>query len=83
MHAYRLMLTKPVVVASAERCFSNSKLIKNYLRSTMSQSQERLKEILEKFEYKGLPILHIKELENQILKKKTKMLYRILKSLSL
>jgi len=36
--SYTIMLTIPVsVVASAERSFSKLKLIKSYLRSTMSQ----------------------------------------------
>ncbi|KAK5639195.1 hypothetical protein RI129_011687 [Pyrocoelia pectoralis] len=34
-----LLLTLPVSVASGERSFSNLKLIKSYLRSTMSQSR--------------------------------------------
>ena len=59
--AYRILLTIPVTVASAERSFSKLKLIKSYLRSTMSQ--ERLnglailsieKDILTKLEYKNL-----------------------------
>jgi hypothetical protein len=37
--AYRILLTVPVTVASAERSFSKLKLIKNYLRSTMSQDR--------------------------------------------
>lgn len=35
----RILLTVPVSTASAERSFSKLKLIKNYLRSTMSQER--------------------------------------------
>ncbi|XP_070040246.1 uncharacterized protein [Nicotiana tomentosiformis] len=48
--AYRIMLTISVTVASPERSFSKLKLIKSYLRSTMSQ--ERLN---------GLAILSIEK----------------------
>ncbi|KAK3858092.1 hypothetical protein Pcinc_035689 [Petrolisthes cinctipes] len=41
--ALRIAVTTPVTVASAERSFSKLKLIKTYLRSTMSQ--ERLSEL--------------------------------------
>ena len=37
--AYRILLTTPVTVASAERSFSKLKLLKNYLRSSMSQER--------------------------------------------
>ncbi|XP_026400323.1 zinc finger MYM-type protein 1-like [Papaver somniferum] len=37
--AYRILLTIPVTVATAERVFSKFKLIKNYLRSSMSQER--------------------------------------------
>ncbi len=37
--ALRILLTLPVSVASGERSFSKLKLIKNYLRSTMSQDR--------------------------------------------
>jgi hypothetical protein len=37
--AYRILLTVPVKVASAERSFSKLKLLKNYLRSTMLQER--------------------------------------------
>ena len=36
---YRILLTLPVTVASAERSFSKLKLLKNYLRSSMSQDR--------------------------------------------
>ncbi|KAI4975647.1 hypothetical protein ZWY2020_049254 [Hordeum vulgare] len=36
---YRILVTVPVTVASAERSFSKLKLLKNYLRSTMSQKR--------------------------------------------
>lgn len=59
--AYRVLLTIPVTVAPAERSFSKLKLLKSYLRSTMTQ--ERLNDlamialesdILEKLDYKSI-----------------------------
>ena len=59
--AYRVLLTIPVTVAPAERSFSKLKLLKSYLRSTMTQ--ERLNDlamivlesdILEKIDYKSI-----------------------------
>ncbi|XP_058744364.1 uncharacterized protein LOC131616968 [Vicia villosa] len=59
--AYRILLTIPVTVASAERSFSKLKLLKSYLRSTMLQ--ERLNglaliaienDILETVQYEDL-----------------------------
>lgn len=42
-NAIRIFLTLPVTVASGERSFSKLKIIKNYLRSTMTQ--ERLSDL--------------------------------------
>jgi hypothetical protein len=59
--AYRILLTIPVTVASAERSFSKLKLLKSYLRSTMTQ--ERLNglatiaienDVLEKINYEDI-----------------------------
>ncbi|XP_059627381.1 uncharacterized protein LOC132270202 [Cornus florida] len=59
--AYRILLTIPVTIASAERSFSKLKLIKSYLRSMMTQ--ERLnglvilsieKDVLEKVDLNTL-----------------------------
>lgn len=41
VNALKILLTLPVSVASGEGSFSNLKLIKNYLRSTVSQAWGR------------------------------------------
>ena len=59
--AYRILLTIPVTIVTAERSFSKLKLLKSYLKSTMLQ--DRLNElailsieseVLELFDYKTL-----------------------------
>ncbi|PNT75055.1 hypothetical protein BRADI_1g27024v3 [Brachypodium distachyon] len=53
--AYRILLTIPVTVASAKRSFSKLKLLKSYLRSTMTQER-----------FNGLATI---SLENDVLEK--------------
>ena len=61
--AYKILLTIPVTVASAERSFSKLKLIKSYLRLTMSQDKlnglailSMEKHILEQIDFNSLII---------------------------
>ena len=69
MVAYRILLTIPVSVASAERSFSKLKLIKSYLRSTMSQ--ERLSDLaILSIERELLRNIDFESLVNEFLEKK-------------
>ena len=59
--AYRILLTIPAAVATAERSFSKLKLLKSYLKSTMLQDRLNVlailsieSEVLELFDYKTL-----------------------------
>ena len=71
--AYRILLTIPVIVASAERSFSKLKLIKSYLRSTMSP--ERLSELaILLIENKMLEELEYTNLISQLTSQKTKII---------
>ena len=67
--ANRILLTIPVSVASAERSFSKLKLIKSYLRSTMSQ--ERLSDLaILSIERELLRNIDFESLVNEFLEKK-------------
>ena len=57
---FKILLTIHVIVASAERSFSKLKLIKSYLRSTMSR--ERLSELAISIEKEMLAELECKNL---------------------
>ena len=67
--AYRILLTIPVSVASTERSFSKLKLIKSYLRSTISQ--ERLSDLaILSIERELLRNIDFESLVNEFLEKK-------------
>ena len=69
--ALKTMLTLPITVASAERSFSKLKLIKTYLRSTMTQ--ERLSNLaVVSIEHKESQKLNIDALIDQFAVKKAR-----------
>ncbi|PWA79198.1 zinc finger MYM-type protein 1 [Artemisia annua] len=74
--AYRILLTIPVTVASAERSFSKLKLLKSYLRSTMSQ--ERLSGLAIAIENGILEDINCEELINQFAMKNARRASRII-----
>ena len=67
--AFKIFLTIPVTVASAERSFSKLKLIKNYLRSTMSQERLSALSILS-IENERARSLNLHEIVKQFAEKK-------------
>ena len=71
--AYRILLTIPVTVATAERSFSKLKLLKSYLKSTMLQ--DRLNELaILSIESEVLELLDYKTLINDFAAKKARRL---------
>ena len=73
--AYRILLTIPVLVASVEKSFSKLKLIKSYLRSTMSQ--ERMSDLaILSIERELLRNIDFESLVNEFLEKKGKQIIR-------
>ncbi|CAN0925948.1 Zinc finger MYM-type protein 1 [Linum grandiflorum] len=72
---YRILLTIPVTVATAERSFSKLKLLKSYLRSTMTQ--ERLNGLaMLAIEEKFLEDGEMEELIDNFISKNTRRLLR-------
>ena len=68
--AFKIFLTIPVTVANADRSFSKLKLIKNYLRSTMSQ--ERLSSLsIMSTENERARSLNLHEIVKQFAEKKS------------
>ena len=75
--AYRILLTIPVTVASAERSFSKLKFLKSYLRSTMTQ--ERLSGLaMISIENEMLESINYEELINQFAIKNARRASRII-----
>ena len=71
--AYRILLTIPVTVVTAERSFSKLKLLKSYLKSTMLQ--DRLNElVILSIESEVLKLLDYKTLINDFAAKKARKL---------
>jgi hypothetical protein len=73
--ALRIFLTMPVTVAHGERSFSKLKIIKNYLRSTMSQNRLTNLAVIS-IEKEICEALDISDLENLRLKKQEKSLLK-------
>ena len=71
---YQFMLTLPITVSSNERSFSKLKLIKNYLRSTMSNDR-LFYLIISSIESDLLDEIDIKKLVNYWAKMKDRRLY--------
>lgn len=70
--ALRIFLTMPVTVASGERSFSKLRLIKNYLRSTMSQ--ERLSNLsIISIESQCVDELNISDIVDQFAVKRSRL----------
>ena len=70
---YRILLTIPITVATAERSFSKLKLLKSYLKSTMLQ--DRLNELaILSIESEVLKLLDYKTLINDFAAKKARRL---------
>ena len=79
--AYRILFTVAVTVASAERTFSYLNLLRNYMRSTMSQ--EKLngltilcleKKLLDKIDIDTI----VTDFASKILKENFEVIYRLL-----
>ena len=66
---FKIFLTIPVTVASAERSFSKLKLIKSYLRSTMSQERVSALSILS-IENERARSLNLKDIVKQFAERK-------------
>jgi len=71
--AYKILLTIPITVATAEKSFLKLKLLKSYIKSTMLQ--DRLNELaILSIESEVLELLDYKTLINDFAAKKAKIL---------